>query len=286
MFKFRKGCALIALLALSALCFALIVHAVGGSENAVWPDPLGEKVQSDGKLIVDYSQRELGYVMVRVSQQTSHGLKLRVNYGNASLPDSDPNKYAQLTYNIDNTGLYETIPLPLGSGYYEFQLYENVKGNKYSAEGKVAMTVQLVDENAAFLVANQYVSYMKSSLTVQKSDELCAGKSAADTYKTICEFMSKEFAYDFVRALTIKAGTLPEVDPCFERRMGICQDLSAVMVCMLRVQGIPAKLVIGYADKNYHAWTVAIVDGEERFFDPTAAVGALGASNYTVERMY
>ena len=98
--------------------------------------------------------------------------------------------------------------------------------------------------------------------------------------------MSSEFAYDFVRAMNITAGTLPEVDPCFVRRAGICQDLSAVMVCMLRVQGIPAKLAIGYADQYYHAWTVTVVDGAEVFFDPTAAIDAIAAKNYSVERMY
>ena len=286
MLKLKKGGALFALTALSALCLAFAILALGGSENAVWPEALGEKVQNNGKLTVDYSRREMGYVMVKTSQQTSRRLKLRVNYANPNLSDSDPNKHVQLTYDLDNSGLYETIPLQLGSGDYEFQLYENVQGKKYSSNGKVSINVQLIDENAAFLVTNQYVSYEKDSPVVRKSDELCAGKSAAESYKTVCDFMSGEFVYDFVRALTIKAGTLPEVDPCFEKRMGICQDLSAVMVCMLRVQGIPAKLVIGYADKNYHAWTVAIVEGEERFFDPTAAVGALGASKYTVERVY
>ena len=69
--------------------------------------------------------------------------------------------------------------------------------------------------------------------------------------------------------------------------MGICQDLSAMMCCMLRVQGIPCKLVIGYADKYYHAWTVAVMNGEEMFFDPTESVGALyGIKKYKQERVY
>ena len=30
----------------------------------------------------------------------------------------------------------------------------------------------------------------------------------------------------------------------------VCQDLAAIMCCMLRTQGLPARLVIGYADKG------------------------------------
>ena len=73
----------------------------------------------------------------------------------------------------------------------------------------------------------------------------------------------------------------------YEKKMGVCQDLSAIMCCMLRTQGIPCRLIIGYADKNYHAWTVAQVGGQEMFFDPTAALSAISPPKaYSVERFY
>ena len=69
--------------------------------------------------------------------------------------------------------------------------------------------------------------------------------------------------------------------------MGVCQDLSAIMACKLRTQGIPCKLMIGYADKQYHAWTVSIINGEEVFYDPTAALNAISkVKEYTLERFY
>lgn len=89
-----------------------------------------------------------------------------------------------------------------------------------------------------------------------------------------------------MRARTIQAGTLPEVDSTYMNRAGVCQDLSAVMISMLRSQRIPSRLIIGYADGYYHAWTISVVDGQERFFDPTVAVGALKANNYTIDRFY
>ena len=116
-----------------------------------------------------------------------------------------------------------------------------------------------------------------------KSDELA---TQGDIYQAVKQFMTEEFSYDFVRAQNISAGVLPEIEDCFDSRSGICQDLSAIMVCMLRVQGIPAKLVIGYADKYYHAWTVALVDGKEVFCDPTHELGCMDAKKYTTERFY
>ena len=268
---FRIGTAIMLFL----LIELLFAGAGLASSAAVWPSSPGERVLENGKLVVDASHAEQGYVTVRVASQTGKRLKVRVVKDQSTL-----------TYDLNGSCTYEVFPLQMGSGNYDIALYENASGTKYSAQGKVSFSVRLVNENAAFLVTNQYVGYDQYSVTVQKSDELCAGKSASDCSKTICDFMASEFAYDFVRAMTVTAGTLPEVDPCFLRRAGICQDLSAVMVCMLRVQGIPAKLVIGYADQNYLAWTVSVVDGVEIFFDPTAAVSAIAAKNYSVERIY
>ena len=257
---------------LMVLWMALGAVGHASSADAIWPESSGEVVQTDGKLVIDASHMESGYVMCCVSAPQDHRLKVRVAYNGA-----------QLTYDLNSAGDYEVFPLQLGSGNYEFSLFENVSGTKYSSEGKITLTAQLTDENAAFLVPNQYVDYVRTTAAVLKSDELATD---GDIYQRVCDFMASEFSYDFVRAKTISPGELPEIDQCFENRTGICQDLSAVMVCMLRVQGIPAKLMIGYADKYYHAWTVAVIDGQEVFFDPTAAINALNASKYTTERFY
>ena len=268
----RMGVPLFFLLLLWA---ALATSAQAAAADAVWPESSGTVVETGGKLMIDASHADQGYIMVCVAEPTSHRMKVRMSYGGA-----------QLTYDLNSDGMYETFPLQMGSGEYEFSLYENVKGNKYSAEGRVVLQVQLADENAAFLVTNQYVNYDLYTAAVQKSDELCAGQSPRDVYNAVTGFISSEFAYDFVRAKNVSPGMLPEIDYCYDNRMGICQDLSAVTACMLRVQGVPTKLMIGYAGKYYHAWTVVILDGEEIRFDPTVAVGALGEYKYQTERYY
>ena len=268
----RKGAAFIILILLWIACGP---PGLASSEDALWPKAAGAAVQSDGKLEVDSSGASTGYFMARVNQPGSRGFKLRVVAGDA-----------QLTYDLNSDGNYECFPLQMGSGAYEIALYENVKGTKYAAEGKLRLSVSLNREDAAFLVPNQYVNYELFTSAVQKSDELCAGASPSECFRAVCDFMTSEFVYDFVRAQTVSAGQLPDIDYCYDNRMGICQDLSALMVCMLRVQGIPSRLVIGYADKYYHAWTTSVVEGRETFFDPTAELGALKAKSYQVERMY
>ena len=47
---------------------------------------------------------------------------------------------------------------------------------------------------------------------------------------------------------------LPNLDQIYKRKKGICFDYAAVMTAMLRSQGVPTKLVIGYTGNAYHAW--------------------------------
>ena len=146
---FRIGIVFILLALLALLC------AGEGLADTVWPESAGVTVLTNGKLIVDASHADQGYVMVKVSAQTGKRLKLRVAKGQSTL-----------TYDLNGAGEYEVFPLQLGSGGYDFSLYENVSGTKYSSGGKVSLNVQLISEDAAFLVTNQYVSYLEDSVTV------------------------------------------------------------------------------------------------------------------------
>ena len=261
---------------LAAAVFAVLfsLPARADSASAVWPQT-GQTIRQDGKMKIEASHTADGYFMAAVSSKTSKRIKLSITKGDTTL-----------RYDLDGGGDYAIIPLQLGSGSYQITLYENTSGKKYATAGKITLNVQLAREDAAFLVPSQYVSYTLLTQAVAKADELCAGKSEKDAYKTVCDFMKSYFVYDYVKAITVTAGALPDIDGCYAKQMGICQDLSAVMVCMLRTQGIPARLMIGYVGKNYHAWTSSTVGGEEMFFDPTAALNAISGKEYSLERYY
>ena len=168
-------------------------------------------------------------------------------------------------------------------------LYRNIGGKKYSEEGKVTLKVKMKDDNNAFLYPNQYVNYDAETPCVVTASEICEGlEEPVKIYKTVCDYVKKNFVYDFMKSVSVKPGLLPDIEGCWKKHMGICQDLSAMTVAMLRSQGVPARLVIGTLGKStYHAWVVAIVNGEEKMFDPTAEVNASSKKEtYTTERYY
>lgn len=120
----------------------------------------------------------------------------------------------------------------------------------------------------------------------QKAKELCEGlKSLQDRYKAITRFVSDRIVYDYVRSNTIpKKNGLPNVERCWKLRMGICLDISALTVTMLRAVSVPCSLVIGWADGHYHAWVEARMDGSRYLYDHDAAKGKVKV--YKRERMY
>ncbi len=275
----ERGCRLkrIILLCLAA---ALLLSGSSGllcaAAEAKWPEGSKSGKKTDGKLIVDLTNTSEGYFMAAVSKKNSHRMKLRVTKDGETL-----------TYDLNGDGDYEVFPLQLGSGKYEISLYENVSGKKYSSAGKISIKVTLTREDGAFLYPNQYVNYTELTKAVKVANEMCAGKNEKEVYTLIRKYIMDNYGYDFIKSVTVAAGELPDIDGCYEKKMGVCQDLSALMVCMLRSQGIPARLMIGYADKNYHAWTVTSVAEKEVFFDPTAALNAISKPvSYSVERYY
>ncbi len=270
----KKLLLVLALLMAAALSLLIAPRLARAGDKALWPKA-GNVIKQSDRLKLDVSHSEDGYFMAMISRTTSKRLKLRVVTGETTLD-----------YDLPGDGGSIVVPLQMGSGKYKITLYENTTGRKYASAGTITLTVKLKREDGAFLYPNQYVDYNQATLAVAKADELCAGKSEREAYDAVCAYL-KTYAYDVIKAINIKPGMLPDIDDCFERRRGVCQDLAAVMCCMLRTQGIPSRLVIGMADKNYHAWTVITLDGQDVFYDPTAALKAISIPRtYTVERFY
>lgn len=266
-----------AVLLLLLLCVFMLPVLSADAADAKWPaEPNLSVLWYSGKLQADMSNASEGYFLARLNAASKHKMKLRVTKGGTTL-----------TYDLNGAGEFEIFPFQLGSGYYDVSLYENVSGKKYAQAGQLALQVSLNSEDAAFYYPNQYVSYTKLSESVKQAEALAAGLGDMEKFSVMCDFMTKNFLYDYVKAVTIKAGQLPEIDSSWTKKMGVCQDLSAILCSMLRTQGLPARLIIGYADKQYHAWTVTTINGKDYFFDPTAAIGGISkVIDYSVERYY
>ena len=91
--------------------------------------------------------------------------------------------------------------------------------------------------------------------------------------------MVKNLTYDQQKAETVKSGYLPVLDTVLSSKKGICFDYAALMTGMLRSQGVPCKLVVGYAGTAYHAW-ISVYSEETGWVD-----GAIYFNGSTWQRM-
>ena len=193
--------------------------------------------------VIDYSHAEDGYVMAQFLTETDTRLKVLIKGATTTY-----------TYNLPQ-GQWAVFPLSDGNGSYQVCIYQNVYDNKYALVLSAIFDVNLVDEFAPFLRPNQYVNYTDATASVMRGLKITAGLTdPLEKVAAIYDFVVTHLEYDYDKAATVKSGYLPVLDDVLAARKGICFDYAALMTAMLRSQGIPTKLVVGYAGTTYHAW--------------------------------
>jgi hypothetical protein len=254
---------------------ALDAEIVALTETVPAPTPAlpeavasGTKTKKVSKAVIDYSNTQDGYVMVQFTGTTKTRIKAQVKGPTTTY-----------TYNV-TPGVWEVFPISDGNGKYQVSVFENVSGTKYAAVTSVAMDVTLKDEFAPFLLANQYVNYKLDSKTVAKAKELVKPEmKVLEKVGAVYNFVVGNLVYDTQKAATVKSGYLPVVDTVLAEKKGICFDYAALMTSMLRSQGVPCKLVVGYAGTAYHAW-ISVWSAETGWVD-----GAIMFDGKTWQRM-
>ena len=178
------------------------------------------------------------------------------------------------------------LPLSDGDGTYQISVCRNVSDTKYAQVLSASVEARLDDAFAPFLRPNQFVNYSEGSEAVEKAREL--GRDATDNLgrgQAVYDWVVTNLSYDYDKAAAVKTGYLPDVDVTMEEKKGICFDYASLMSAMLRSQGVPVKLVVGYTSRGeYHAWInvwsesdgwidgVIHFDGKEwELMDPTFA---------------
>ena len=208
----------------------------------------GDKVISGDNAEADYSYAAEGYISAMYSGSAS-AAKVRITCGD-------------IRYDHDLTpGKREFFPL-MGSGSYSVQIYEQLSGNKFAPLVEGSFEANVSSSVSTYLYPNKYVDFDGNSACVKKAAEVCAG--ITDDVEKIAEifgYVTENISYDKNLAATVQSGYVPYPDNTLSKGKGICFDYTSLFAAMCRSQGIPARLVIGYADpKIYHAWNEVYTD--------------------------
>lgn len=238
--KTRKCISFIIIL---TLCFIMCGAGVTAkSTPKVYTPENGKKTFSGGPAKLDVSNTAEGYFIANYSGKNKK-VKLQVECPNG------------VTYSYNLHGGDEVFPLSAGDGTYKIGIYENVSGNKYSKALQESVKVSVKNTYGPYLYPNQYVNFTAKSEVVKTANTL--GKKAStdiDLVTEVYNYVTSHIKYDYDKAANIETNYTSNPDATLKGGSGICLDYSAVMASMLRSQGIPTRLEVGYAGKAYHAW--------------------------------
>mgnify|MGYP002855771830 CR=1 FL=1 len=232
---------------------AVAKESNGSRDNSIRvlePKASGSEVYSNDDASIDASNASDGYVMVKY---TGSAAKVRM-----LIETPAGNTY---NYLMDLDGSYDVYPLSEGNGTYKIGVYENLHDDQYAAAFTQSVNVTLKDEYSMFLYPNAYVDFNAGSAAVKKGQELAASANTdLEVVQNVYHYITKNITYDQVKADTVQSGYIPNVDDTLATGTGICFDYASLMGAMLRSQGIPTRLEIGYAGTEYHAWVSVYID--------------------------
>jgi hypothetical protein len=197
--------------------------------------------------VFDDTSTSIGLIKVNYVSTTTAKVKIMI--------EKDTQKY---TYDLLHNGTTENFPLQLGSGKYKISILENISGSSYRLISSQTFDVTITDQNSTYLNSIQNINWNVDSKAVAKAVDLTKGTTDLKKKATLLwTYMAKNNKYDYKKLATLPTSYVPTVDKTLIDKTGICYDFSSLYAAMLRSQGIPAKLVKGYAPKNatgYHAW--------------------------------
>ncbi len=261
------------------------------------PEATGEKCYGENGVSIDASHITDGYIMVQYAGD-SEKAKVQI-----TVPDG-----SVYTYTILGDS-YETIPISSGSGKYQINVLEQAYDNMYALLFSADLEAELSDGFKPFLYPNQYVWFTEGSKAVELARQQSEQSSGdLDFVARVYHYVIGNIVYDTEKAKTVSTEYIPDVDAVLAEGKGICFDYASLMAAMLRSQGIPTKLQIGYSGQTYHAWISVYIeeagwidkairfDGKEwTLMDPTLAASNDAESvrkyvgdgtNYTVKYSY
>lgn len=212
----------------------------------------GNEILQTDVAVVNYTNRNQGYICVRAKHDGTAKIKIQIS--------KDDVKYNYDLQKNENTA----FPLQLGSGTYLVKVLKNVEGNTYAVLDSISFKANITSETAPFEYPNQIVWYSKNDKVIRFAlDTVKQDDNDLKRIRDIYTKVAETIIYDEDKAQKASQKyIIPHLEELLKSKKGICFDYASLMVAMLRINHIPARLICGNTDVEYHAWVEVYVDGK------------------------
>ncbi|MBN2851618.1 MAG: transglutaminase domain-containing protein [Clostridia bacterium] len=210
---------------------------------------------------VDTSNLTKGIISVNYSSDTGKKYMLKIAKG-------DEKVFYSLTNNLT-----DSFSLTFGNGDYDIKIMMNTTGISYTSVYAVKVNLSVSDSESIYLNSIQNVKWNENMDSIDYAEKIVYETVESLIQKArLYELIIFNYSYDSNKYSNVKnASYLPVIDDTFHSQMGICYDFSSLLAGMLRSQGVPTKLVTGYASytTEYHAWNEVLINGKWMVIDTT-----------------
>lgn len=196
---------------------------------------------------VDWSTANQGYITFTAKDQTREFIL------------ESPNGVQTLCTTAKGASI--KVALVDGTGKYQYAIANPTNNGKtYRVQYKNSFTVKTIDSDLApFLVSTPWGDYANAPETTKKAKELWdSKKTQLENVKAIADWVGDlEYSEKLMQG---SADFYVNPDSVIKNGGGVCNEMSKLLVAMLRSQGVPAYYVIG--NNGEHAWVNAWVELE------------------------
>lgn len=184
---------------------------------------------------------------VRVSYESPAGAAVKL------MVEKDGTRFF---YDMD-TDAESLLPLQSGAGTYRVAILEQKEGNRYRVAQSRKILCSAESFQGTFLSPIDIIDWQPGDPVEAKAFELTEGlETDREKIQAVYTYIINTFDYDYDKINRIADTYVPDPNTMLEEKSGICYDYASTFAAMLRINGIPARLVKGY--KNgldvYHAW--------------------------------
>ncbi len=232
------------------MCMLLLITVLTGDFSAAVPAHADTEVFEDngnGTVTINFE----------VEKDTTVLVLVYVPSENVKAGSNEADRYY---YKLKEGSNSVQIPLTKGTGTYKIIVCKVLSTGKATPLKSYTVDLTEYGNKKVFGVNNFVVDYGVSDEFIKKAKTLTKGSKTENAkVKKIYEYIIKNYAYDY-ELLSEKQRTSyynPNNKSTFERKLGICYDISSLFAAMLRSVGVEARVVTGHTPnvKEYHAWT-------------------------------
>lgn len=239
------------------LCFLLAMTLFAGVGEYYRPAaPVKAATVSDDDIFVD---NENGTVKITFTAAEKETILILVDVPADNIK-ANTNEAVRYYYKLQEGENVVNVPLTRGAGDYKIRICKVLDTGKASVLKTKEVKLTEDASKSVFDVSNIIVSYTAKDVYITQAKKLVKScKTESAKVKKIYNYIIKNYAYDY-ELLSVKASTSyysPINLNTYNRKLGICYDISALFSAMLRSVGVEARVVTGYTPnvKEYHAWT-------------------------------